>query len=105
MNLHRLHEIFKSMVRRQVDKIDPIRSKYGNIQKDEIDLDAKTVYIEDYVRTHRTFSFRRLLEKQSSKMEIIVTFLVILEMMKTGKICIVQEDIFADILITSNEAA
>lgn len=105
MNLQKLHEIFKTMIRRQVDKIDPIRSKYGNIEKDEIDLDAKTIYIEDYVRTHRTFSFRKLLEKQNSKMEIIVTFLVILEMMKMGKICIMQEDIFSDILITSNEAA
>lgn len=105
MNLQKLHEIFKTMIRRQVDKIDPIRSKYGNIEKDEIDLDAKTIYIEDYVRTHRTFSFRKLLEKQNSKMEIIVTFLVILEMMKVGKICIMQEDIFSDILITSNEAA
>ncbi len=105
MNLNKLHEIFKSMMRRQVDKIDPIRSQYGNIQKDEVDMDAKTVYIEDYVKNHKTFSFRKLLEKQHSKMEIIVTFLVILEMMKIGKICIAQEDIFADILITSNEAA
>jgi segregation and condensation protein A len=105
MNLNKLHEIFKSMMRRQVDKIDPIRSQYGNIQKDEVDMDAKTIYIEDYVKTHKTFSFRKLLEKQHSKMEVIVTFLVILEMMKVGKICIAQEDIFSDILITSNEAA
>lgn len=105
INLNKLHEIFKSMMRRQADKIDPIRSQYGNIQKDEVDMDAKTVYIEDYVKTHKTFSFRKLLEKQNSKMEVIVTFLVILEMMKIGKICIAQEDTFADILITSNEAA
>ena len=105
MNLNKLHEIFKSMMRRQVDKIDPIRSQYGNIEKDEVDMDAKTVYIEDYVKKHKTFSFRKLLERQHSKMEVIVTFLVILEMMKVGKICIAQEDIFADILITSNEAA
>lgn len=93
------------MMRRQADKIDPIRSQYGNIEKDEVDMDAKTVYIEDYVRSHKRFSFRGLLEKQGSKMEIIVTFLVILEMMKIGKICIAQEDTFADIWITSNEAA
>jgi len=43
------------------------------------------------------------LEKQGSKMEIIVTFLVILEMMKIGRITIVQENIFDDIMITSNE--
>ena len=64
-------------------------------------MDIKTSYVEDYILSHRTFSFRELLEKQKSKMEIIVTFLVILEMMKVGKISIAQEDIFEDIIITS----
>lgn len=104
MNLNRLHEIFKSIVRKQEDKIDPIRSKYGNIEKDEIDMDAKTLYVEAYAREHKSFSFRKLLEKQTSRMEIIVTFLIILELMKTGKISISQENIFDDILITSNVA-
>lgn len=102
--LAKLNEIFKSLVRRQEDKIDPIRSKYGNIERDEVDLEAKTSYIEEYVRSHKTFSFRKLLEKQNSKMEVIVTFLVVLEMMKVGRIQIVQENIFDDIMITSNEA-
>ncbi len=102
MNLNKLHEIFKSIVRKQEDKIDPIRSQYGKIEKDEIDMEVKSLYVEAYAREHPTFSFRRLLEKQSSKMEIIVTFLIILEMMKVGKITISQEDIFDDIWITSN---
>ncbi|MDE6750158.1 MAG: segregation/condensation protein A, partial [Lachnospiraceae bacterium] len=45
-----------------------------------------------------------LLEKQNSKMEVIVTFLVILEMMKVGRIGIAQESIFGDIEITVKEA-
>lgn len=102
MNLNKLHEIFKFVIKKQEDKIDPIRSRYGNIEKEEIDMDVKLLYVEAYAREHKTFSFRRLLEKQSSKMEIIVTFLIILEMMKTGKIVISQEDIFEDIMITSN---
>ena len=102
--LAKLNEIFKSLIKRSEDKIDPIRSKYGNIEKDEVDLEAKTSYIDDYIRSHKTFSFRKLLEKQGSKMEVIVTFLVVLEMMKVGRIVIVQENIFDDILITSNEA-
>lgn len=101
MTLNKLHEIFKSMVKKQEDKIDPIRSQYGNIEKEEIDMDAKMLYVEAYAREHKSFSFRKLLEKQSSKMEIIVTFLIILELMKTGKITISQENIFDDILITS----
>ena len=101
MTLNKLHEIFKSIVRKQEDKIDPIRSRYGNIEKEEIDMEAKTLYVEAYAREHNSFSFRNLLEKQSSKMEVIVTFLIILELMKTGKIYISQENIFDDIIITS----
>ncbi len=104
LNLNKLHEIFRTMIRRQEDKIDPIRSQYGNIEKDEIDMDVKTLYVEAYAREHRQFSFRKLLEKQASRMEVIVTFLIILELMKTGKITICQEKIFDDILITSNVA-
>ncbi len=104
LTLNKLHEVFKSIVRKQENKIDPIRSKYGNIEKDEIDMDAKMLYVEAYAREHESFSFRKLLEKQSSRMEIIVTFLIILELMKVGKIQISQEEIFDDIMITSKVA-
>lgn len=102
LNLSRLHEVFKSVIRRQEDKVDPIRSQYGKIEKEEIDMDLKTLYVEAYVREHKTFSFRKLLEKQKNRAEIIVTFLIILEMMKTGMITIYQENIFDDIWITTN---
>ncbi len=105
LNLQKLQDIFRSIVRRQEDRIDPIRSTYGNIEKDEVDVDQKTAYVEDYIKEHKTFSFRKLLERQNSKAEIIVTFLVILEMMKLGRISILQENIFDDIIITSNEVA
>ena len=96
-----LKEIFRSVIRRQEDKVDPIRSQYGRIEKEEIDMSEKTLYVEAYAKEHKTFSFRKLLEKQKSRAEIIVTFLIILELMKTGKIKISQENLFDDILITS----
>ena len=101
-DLNKLQQLFKTVMRRQEDKIDPVRSTFGKIERDEIDMEAKSFYVEDYIKEHKTFSFRQLLEKQKSKMEIIVTFLIILEMMKTGKIFIVQEETFDDIMITSN---
>ncbi len=105
VNLTKLHEIFKSVMKRQEDKIDPIRSQFGKIEKDEIDLEQKQGYIEEYVKNHKRFSFRKLLERQGSKMEVIVTFLVILELMKQGVIAIEQEGTFSDIVITSELAA
>jgi segregation and condensation protein A len=105
VDLAKLHEIFKNVLKRQEDKIDPIRSGFGKIEKDEINMEEKQIYIEDYVKNHKTFSFRNLLEKQGSRMEVIVTFMAILEMMKQGVISIVQEETFSDIIITSALAA
>jgi segregation and condensation protein A len=103
--LSKLNEIFQELLKRQEDKVDPIRSKFGNIEKEEIDMDAKTLYIKAYIREHSRFSFRQLLEKQHSKTEIIVTFLVMLEEMKLGEIEIEQETTFGDIIITSRKAS
>ncbi len=105
VNLAKLNEIFKSVMRRQEDKIDPIRSRFGKIEKDEINLEKKQSFIEEFVKNHKRFSFRKLLEKQGSKMEVIVTFMAVLEMMKQGMISIEQEYAFADIMITSSLAA
>lgn len=99
VNLGKLHTIFQATLKRQVDKIDPIRSQFGKIEKDEVNIEEKSRYIEQYILAHTNFSFRKLLEKQHSKMEIIVAFLVVLELMKVGKIEVQQEDIFGDIII------
>lgn len=105
VTLTRLNEIFKSIMKKQVDKIDPVRSKFGKIEKEEVSLSEKMAYLEEYCRQHSTFLFRQLLEAQAGKMEIIVTFLAILELMKVGKIFISQEHTFDDILIRSKIVA
>ncbi len=104
VDLKKLREIFEDMMRRQADKIDPIRSKFGTIEKEEISLDEKMDYVEDFAKKNRRFSFRKLLKKQKSKTELIVTFLSVLELMKSGKIHIRQERLFDDIEITSDIA-
>ncbi len=103
MNLVKLQEIFESVMRRQEDKIDPIRASFGKIEKEEIDMEVKAQYIEKFIFDHKKISFRDLLEKQNSKAEVIVTFLVVLELMKVGKIDIRQEHTFDDIEITRKD--
>ena len=102
--LSKLNEIFQELLKRQEDKVDPIRSKFGNIEKEEVDMDLKTQFIKAYIREHKRFSFRQLLEKQHSKTEIIVAFLVVLEEMKLGEIEIEQDSTFGDITIISRKA-
>ena len=104
VTLARLNEIFKSIMKKQVDKIDPIRSKFGKIEKEEVSLSDKMAYLENYCLTHSRFSFRSLLEAQAGKMEIIVTFLAILELMKVGKLNVKQDDTFGEIYIEAGDA-
>lgn len=100
LTLAKLHKIFESVMKRQVDKIDPIRSKFGKIEKEEINLSEKILEIQRYGLKKRTFSFRKLLKSQAGKMETIVTFLGVLELMKMGQIIITQHHLFDDIVIT-----
>ena len=105
LTLHKLNQIFQSVMRRQENKIDKVRAGFGRIEREEVSLPEKMAYLERYASAHRKFSFRNLLETQSSKMEVIVSFLAILELRKVGKITITQENLFDDIQIESHMAA
>lgn len=103
LTLPKLNQIFQDVLRKQEDKIDHVRSQFGKIEKEEVSLPEKLSAVQEYVKQHKKFSFRKLLEKQASKMQVVVTFLAILELMKIGSIQISQKDTFEDIIITQAE--
>lgn len=103
ITLANLNAVFRDVVKRQESRMDPVRSKFGNVEKEEINLEETISHVETYIASHPKCSFRSLLTKRKSKMQVIVTFLTILELMKTGKIEIQQDEVFADILITAKE--
>ena len=103
VDLEKLNEIFNMVLKRQVDKLDPIRSKFGKIEMEEVSLTDKISYIKGVAHKKRKCSFKQLLERQNSKMDVIVTFLAVLELIKTGNINVKQEHTFDDIYISSIE--
>ena len=105
VTLARLNSIFRQIMRRVENRVDPIRSKFGTIKQEEVTLEECMEELKLYARKHRSFGFRQLLEKKNSRMQLIVTFLAILELMKTGEIRIEQSRLFDDIRITSLIAA
>ena len=105
LTLVRLNEVFQAILRRTEDKIDPIRSKFGEIEKEEVSLEDKMVYVEEELLRHPRTSFRGILKASGKhgKMQVIVTFLAILELMKIGKIHLTQEHTFDDMWIETLE--
>lgn len=105
MTLTKLQEIFRGIVKRQEFRVDPIRNHFGKIEKDEVNIDEKLRRVERLLYERRKVDFAFLLEGKKSKMETIVTFLVILELMKTGKITAKQDDTFDTISLVWNDDA
>ena len=97
--LMRLNRIFADVCKRKEDKIDPVRSKFGKIEKEEVTMSEKLVDIKAFMMEHEDFSFRELLWNNPSKVAVIVTFLVVLELIKTGFVEVKQECPEDDIFI------
>lgn len=103
VTLSRMHRIFVDIIRRQNNRIDPIRSTFGTLQKEEVDMDQMREKVAEYIEQHEVCNFRELLLGQETKMQVIIAFLIILEMMKEGVITIVQEESFGEIHIAKNK--
>ena len=103
VTMQKLEEIFRFVLKRQENKIDPIRSRFGHIEKEEVTLPEKMDFVRRVTRKKRHTTFRGLLEAQHSRMQTIMTFLAVLELIKTGQIRISQNELFGDIEIDAVE--
>lgn len=100
-DLSALKQIFDSVIRRQSEKIDPVRSKFGQIKKEQVSMEERVQQFDQFIRENRSFGFRSFLEKKPDREEIVVAFLIILEYMRSGMIRVSQEKLFDDILVES----
>ena len=89
VNLIKLNAIFADVMKRKEDKVE----------KEEVTMSEKLVDIKAFMMEHKSFGFRELLMKGASKVAVIVTFLVVLELMKTGFITVKQEGTCEEIYI------
>lgn len=105
LTLSKLDEIFRSVLRRSADKMDPVRSGFGEIEMEEVSLEERISDVEETLKRERRTSFRKLLEgkRRRGKMQVIVTFLAVLELMKIGKLTVRQEGTFGEIYIEAEE--
>ena len=98
-----LYKIFQEVMRRREDLRDPIRANFGRIEKEQIDTGKTMQFVERYIMSRRRCTFRKLLMLRSGRMYTVVTFLTILELMKRGRIYVVQDENFGEIEIEAND--
>lgn len=88
-----LLEALNRVLARRPDRIVyEVRTEVWDIE-DKMSLIARTVAEEGQLR------FSTLMGQARARMEIVVAFMALLELVKLGQVAVVQEDNFADILI------
>lgn len=103
VSIENLMSVFNDVVRRQQSKIDPIRSRFSRIEKEPVSVGEQMRKLELKAIKKRSMSFKEVLGENTDKVNIVVTFLAVLELMHYGKIKITQEELFSEITIESLE--
>lgn len=103
IDLAGLNKIFNEVMKRMTDKVDPVRSKFGKIEREKISVEDKIIDIRDKIRGLSGIHFRSLLMAGASKFDVVVTFLAILELMKSGFVSVRQNAQFGEIYLDSLE--
>ncbi len=94
-----------AVVRRVLAAQESTPSVNGVVTPSAITIADQMDLIERETRHGRSLSFRRLLERTSNRLEIIVTLLAVLEMIKRLKVTVRQDRLFGDIeILRCNQA-
>ncbi len=102
LNLSGLKKIFDELCRRQADRSDPIRSHFGEIEREALHIGDRLDYVKERVCVPGRHSFRSLFRKNASRLEIVVTFLAILELLHSGEIRLTEDSTRDDFLLEDN---
>lgn len=103
ITLKDLYNAFEEVIKRKELKTDKIRSNFKSVTKALYNINDKIRYVKDLLILNERLSFNKILEQSSTKAEIVVTFLAVLELIKTNDIKVLQKDIFDEIIITQGE--
>ena len=95
-----LFSAFLDMLERKTDRPEHITSQHVN--PDRYTVRSQTGKIRSILQKHSAVSFEELFETDTNKMEMIVTFMALLEMIARGEILLRQKSPFAPIRISAD---
>lgn len=90
-----LHDVFRAVL----EKLEPLTLVSASTIVRTVSLQEKIESIRRLILEHSVIDFRQLLERAQSRMDVIVTFLALLEIVKLRTAVVVQDKNFSEIRI------
>ena len=92
-----LYEAFLTVLRREKERDKGKQER--KVSRDEFSIADRLSVIRGRIRRGRKISFRQLFSDSASRMEVIVTFMALLELIAAGEVRTQQQDTFGEIVI------
>lgn len=98
MSLQALQEAFINvLMRAQRSDVQPPAPR--RIARDSFTIGERMLYIVHHVSLHDELPFYELFPMDASRAEIVTTFIAMLELLKANRITLLQDDIYAPIML------
>ncbi len=99
VTVDKLYDLFLDLLNRRELKTDKVRSGFNSVALDTYKVSNKIEYISKLLTLNPSVKFTEIFNPDSHRMEKVVTFLALLELIKSKHVTITQEGIFGEILI------
>lgn len=103
VTLAKLKSIFDDVMKRREDKIDHERSRFGRIRRQTVNIGDRIRHVRGKLAGGKKQSFRDLLGTDVTKLEVVVTFLAVLELIKTGDLRLTEDSTRDDFILMEGE--
>ncbi len=97
-----LYEAFQKVMQRKELRVDKVRSSFRQVQPDAFTVEEKMDFLRDLLRLRPKLSFFSVFRQKAGRMEMVITFLALLELMKRREVLVRQTKTFAEIEIIRN---
>lgn len=94
-----IFKAFEEVMSRKELKIDKVRSSFKSVERDLYNIDDKINFIKDLLILTPKIRFSEIFRNDTRKMEVVVTFLALLELIKMKSVFVSQDSIFKEIII------
>ncbi len=94
-----LLKAFNTILRKQEERVDTVRSSFSDIKREQYTVEDTKEFLRAKRAECKSFSFFDLASSMTSKVELIVTFLAVLELIKEGVVDVVQACTYDDIFV------
>jgi len=97
-----LMKAYQDVMSRKELKVDRVRSSFKAVVHDNFTISDKITYIKEMLIISPVVKFWEIFREDTTRAEIVVTFLAMLELIKTKAVDISQSENFGEIIITKS---